>query len=290
MPLTLEQLQDIQAEAMADDIDIDMERMALWTEEHARKFFETGEEPLPEWQPDPYFMRKLEENELNHLCEMLCVEKKQSVAGLVDLIRTDRPKFLPTLKELGVAKLPERQKLRDIINAIANPPKGSADDLRDQYKEELKTWPYAVVQGEKYICASDVDTMVQELPTNREALRQYRVKAQGGHDQQNGIALRKRRAQNSGPSNSALPNIKDGEVISGDDVSWDDTDPYLCVHVYLPNVVMPSMGFVQGWLNFTDLVPLDEDGQPRYQKESVATFAIQRQIQIFFEEVRASPL
>ena len=39
----------------------------------------------------------------------------------------ERPKFLPSLKEWGVAKLPDRQKVRDVINAIANPPVGSED-------------------------------------------------------------------------------------------------------------------------------------------------------------------
>ena len=47
MPLTLEQLQEIQADAMADDIEIDMARMSIWTEDQAREFFETGEEPAP---------------------------------------------------------------------------------------------------------------------------------------------------------------------------------------------------------------------------------------------------
>ena len=42
MPLTLEELQDIQAEHMADDVDIDLEKMSLWTREKADAFFESG--------------------------------------------------------------------------------------------------------------------------------------------------------------------------------------------------------------------------------------------------------
>lgn len=47
MPLTLEQLQDLQAEAMADDVDIDLEKMSLWTEAGAREYFESGGEVEP---------------------------------------------------------------------------------------------------------------------------------------------------------------------------------------------------------------------------------------------------
>ena len=35
MPLTLEELQGIQADAMADDLEIDFEKMSLWTAEQA---------------------------------------------------------------------------------------------------------------------------------------------------------------------------------------------------------------------------------------------------------------
>lgn len=50
MPLSLAQLQDIQNDAMADDIEIDLEKMSLWTEGEARTYFESGgatEPPLP---------------------------------------------------------------------------------------------------------------------------------------------------------------------------------------------------------------------------------------------------
>ena len=42
MPLTLAELEEIQADAMADDIDIDFATMSLWTREKAIKFFEGG--------------------------------------------------------------------------------------------------------------------------------------------------------------------------------------------------------------------------------------------------------
>ena len=42
MPLTLAELEEIQADAMADDIDIDLATMSLWTREKAIKFFEGG--------------------------------------------------------------------------------------------------------------------------------------------------------------------------------------------------------------------------------------------------------
>ena len=47
MVLSLLQLQDIQMEAMADDIDIDLERMAAWTAEEAAEFFQSGGENIP---------------------------------------------------------------------------------------------------------------------------------------------------------------------------------------------------------------------------------------------------
>lgn len=39
---TLEALQDLQAEAMADDLPIDLERMRLWSKEEAAEYFESG--------------------------------------------------------------------------------------------------------------------------------------------------------------------------------------------------------------------------------------------------------
>jgi surfactin synthase thioesterase subunit len=47
MPLTLEELQDIQLDAMADDIEIDFEKMSLWSKDDAVAFFESGGEVEP---------------------------------------------------------------------------------------------------------------------------------------------------------------------------------------------------------------------------------------------------
>lgn len=47
MPLTLAELQDIQAEAMADDLEIDFDKMSLWRADDARAFFESGGETEP---------------------------------------------------------------------------------------------------------------------------------------------------------------------------------------------------------------------------------------------------
>eukprot|EP00966_Prymnesium_polylepis_P099328 2300468-Prymnesium_polylepis.1 len=40
--LSLERLKELQADALADDVDIDLETMRLWDEERARNFFENG--------------------------------------------------------------------------------------------------------------------------------------------------------------------------------------------------------------------------------------------------------
>ena len=47
MPLTLEELEDARAEAMADDIEIDLAKMSLWSRDAAVAYFESGgtEEP-----------------------------------------------------------------------------------------------------------------------------------------------------------------------------------------------------------------------------------------------------
>ncbi len=49
MPLTLSELQDIQAAELADDVEIDLETMALWSKDDAEKYFASGgaEKPAP---------------------------------------------------------------------------------------------------------------------------------------------------------------------------------------------------------------------------------------------------
>ena len=50
MALTLEELQDIQADAMADDVDIVFDRMKLWTAAQAAAYFESGGTEPPDDQ------------------------------------------------------------------------------------------------------------------------------------------------------------------------------------------------------------------------------------------------
>ena len=42
MPLTLEELEDIQADCLADDVEIVFEKMSLWDETTVREYFENG--------------------------------------------------------------------------------------------------------------------------------------------------------------------------------------------------------------------------------------------------------
>ena len=48
MPLTLEELQEIQSDAMADDVSIDFDKMSLWTHDQAVAYFESGGEDIPD--------------------------------------------------------------------------------------------------------------------------------------------------------------------------------------------------------------------------------------------------
>lgn len=47
MPLTLGQLNDIQADTLADDVEIDVSWMGLWSEAQAREYFESGGRIVP---------------------------------------------------------------------------------------------------------------------------------------------------------------------------------------------------------------------------------------------------
>jgi len=222
-------------------------------------------------------MGRLDQEGLPHLKEPL---KEQTVAGLVDLMRTDRPKFLPTLQKLGVTKLPDRQKVRDIINYIANPPAGSEDKLREEYKKEFETWPWACVQGEKYIVDSEVATMVSQLPEGR-TLKKYRIRNLNSDT----ISVQVKRSSNSASVGSAGLSFSNGEIIVGDDESWSVDDPTLRVHVYVQNKVQPSMGYFQGWVNYVDLIPLDEEGEPPrvlLDEKGNSSYATQRKIQEYF--------
>ena len=48
MPLTLEELESIQSDAMADDVSIDFDKMSLWTHDQAVAYFESGGEDIPD--------------------------------------------------------------------------------------------------------------------------------------------------------------------------------------------------------------------------------------------------
>ena len=53
MPLTLEELQEIQADAMADDLEIDFDKMSLWSKDEATEYFESGGDVVPGEGPPP---------------------------------------------------------------------------------------------------------------------------------------------------------------------------------------------------------------------------------------------
>ena len=48
MVLTLEELRELQSECMADDIELQLEKMSLWTKEQALRYFESGGEDEPQ--------------------------------------------------------------------------------------------------------------------------------------------------------------------------------------------------------------------------------------------------
>ena len=53
MPLSLAELESIQADCLADDLDIDLDRMGLWSVDEARVYFESGGLQAPEPAPPP---------------------------------------------------------------------------------------------------------------------------------------------------------------------------------------------------------------------------------------------
>ena len=93
MPLTEAELQAIRDECLCDDLDVDMERMSLWTPGMARHYFENnGEEP----PTDPAILlaaeraqlqARLEKEGIGHVYEHL---KEQTINSLVDLIRNEQ--------------------------------------------------------------------------------------------------------------------------------------------------------------------------------------------------------
>jgi hypothetical protein len=47
MPLSLSELEELQADHLADDVAIDLDLMSLWTREEAEAFFESGGTAMP---------------------------------------------------------------------------------------------------------------------------------------------------------------------------------------------------------------------------------------------------
>jgi len=324
MPLTLEQLHEYRDEAMADDIGIEFERMRLWSEDHARAFFESGGQDVPPEAtpssssshtpgaspaadpvapivnepdeapaaPDPAEVAKAQvEAEASRFKERLAksgvgvdvyeVLKRsgQTIGTLVHLIRNDRPKFLPSLKEYGVAKLPDRQKVRDLINEIANPPEGSEDKLREEYADELARYPWCLLEAEKFIARNQVDSMVHAIPQHPgHTLRKYLIREKDGVELRAG---RETQGKNARGTVSGFPRLALGEVVVGDEESWAIGTAELMVHVYVPNVVSGT-GFMQGWIPYMATYPLDESGA-RYPTPAIADYQMQRQIQDYFE-------
>ena len=106
MPLTLSELEDIQADLMADDIPIEFDKMSLWTKEQAVAFFETGEEPQAAPGLDVTLL--LEEDLVGIDLPATCG------SALLEAYAAGR-ELLATLKDIGVAKLGYRQKLATAV-------------------------------------------------------------------------------------------------------------------------------------------------------------------------------
>eukprot|EP00316_Scyphosphaera_apsteinii_P015606 CAMPEP_0119336890 /NCGR_PEP_ID=MMETSP1333-20130426/92880_1 /TAXON_ID=418940 /ORGANISM="Scyphosphaera apsteinii, Strain RCC1455" /LENGTH=394 /DNA_ID=CAMNT_0007347809 /DNA_START=83 /DNA_END=1267 /DNA_ORIENTATION=+ len=247
--------------------------MSLWTEDEARAYFESGGEDLPKPPPscDPVLSGLLEEAGLSHLTELLISE---TLDGLVELMKTDRASFLPHLKEIGIKLLPERQAIRDIVKNVANPPMGSKMEFLVKYKDELAKWPWTTVEAEKFIVEGDADIMVSR-PSKK--LRKYMVRDSGCK------APTKGREVLSGTiMNGTVPDLVKGTIVVGDDESWACDSPDLRVHIYIPNTMMDNGTYFQGWVNFMEMTPLQDDESPIPCKEK-SEYAEQRQIQHWFE-------
>ena len=122
MGLTLDELEEIQAEALADDVEIDLARMQLWVAEEARAYFESGGTVVPVAPPvtpsnapsaaasdapsdaptdgptavDPALSTFLALHDLDGLAAALAGD---TLAGLAAALRASgRPAFLASLK------------------------------------------------------------------------------------------------------------------------------------------------------------------------------------------------
>ncbi|KAL1507860.1 hypothetical protein AB1Y20_007468 [Prymnesium parvum] len=125
MPLTLGQLEDIRADALADDMEIDLEKMARWTAAEAAEYFESG----GEWEPDSGLVALLASMNLEGLRGHFV---KETLSGLSHMERTP---LLDHLKSLGVSSLPERQQ---IAQGVAKAARGELEGLPTGEKDEAK--------------------------------------------------------------------------------------------------------------------------------------------------------
>jgi len=137
MALTLDELEQIQSEALADDVEIDLARMQLWAAEEARAYFESGGTVVPAAPPDakpappdaphapsgtptastaadPALSAFLALHGLDSLALALAGD---SLAGHAAALRASgRPAFLAALKCRGVASLTHRQSLATALS------------------------------------------------------------------------------------------------------------------------------------------------------------------------------
>ena len=113
MPLTLQELEDIQAECMADDVDIVFEKMSLWDEDTARDYFENGGVLPPGATldaPKPAARRRL------LLCFRLCRTRVQEVVSKVAEAGGEA--------QVPARVLPQRGQLRERVDG----PRDASDD------------------------------------------------------------------------------------------------------------------------------------------------------------------
>ena len=137
--LTLERLEELQADALADDIPIDLQRMSLWTEDEVTAFFESGgetepveraEEPAPAAPPaaepapaaapapalDPMLAELIGEEGLGHLLSSSGALLALTYEELCQVLDAGgRAALLSKLKASGVSVLGERQRLAGAI-------------------------------------------------------------------------------------------------------------------------------------------------------------------------------
>ena len=212
----------------------------------------------------------LEEAGLGHLCEDLC--QKTSLEDLHASFyeyRSGETKgnFLNVLKDLGIASLPERQKVRDMLKSTASqePPPGSAAALRKQYSTELQRFPFATVEAERHM-RSDY-----KGPTRPSGPARHMVVAAPG------VSLRQRRAQDSQPAVPSLL-LSTGTVVAVHDDSYDAASPTWCAWVSAPD---GDGMFATGWMNMADLLPCDEAGV-QVAQPARASYEVQRGVQIGF--------